>query len=188
MSKGYTLNEIDSLEEGWFFYDHAWLLLFEIIKKIEGESLLDVGCGTGIASSIIKACLPKIKVCGVEPNDNAREIWDSRNLDVKIGSATDLPFEDEEFDCVFSSHVIEHIDQDDKAAKEIIRVSKKKSIIIVPEGDVDAKNFGTPHVNIYNRKNFSQLINNALPNNCRASFSVIPHMHMANLVAEIHKN
>jgi len=187
MNIGYTLEEIDSLEEGWFFYDHAWSLLFEVIKKIEGESVLDVGCGTGIAASIIKACQPRLEIVGVEPNDNASEIWKSRNLNVKIGSATNLPFEDGEFDTVISSHVIEHIDSDRKAIKEILRVSKRKAIIVVPEGDVDAKNFGSPHVHIYNRKNFSKLVNQVMSDLDQASFSIIPHVHMSNLVAEVWK-
>jgi len=187
MNKGYTLKEIDALEEGWFFYDHAWSLLFEIIKKIEGQSVLDVGCGTGIAAAIIKACHPKLKVVGVEPNDNAAEIWKSRDLTVKIGSATNLPFEDDEFDTVISSHVVEHIDDDSKAIKEMLRVSNRKAIIIVPEGDVDAKNFGSPHLHIYNRKNFSKLVNEAMFDLNRASFSIIPHVHMSNLVAEVWK-
>tara|TARA_B100000579_G_scaffold411009_1_gene401457 strand:+ start:132 stop:704 length:573 start_codon:yes stop_codon:yes gene_type:complete len=188
MTKGYTLKEIDALEEGWFFYDHAWSLLFELIKKIEGKSVLDVGCGTGIASSIIKACHPKLNIVGLEPNDNASEIWKSRNLTVKIGSATNIPFKDSEFDTVISSHVVEHIDDDSQAIKEIIRVSKRKSIIVVPEGDVNAKNFGSPHLHIYNRKNFSKLINEAMSDFNKVSLSIIPHLHMSNLVAEVWKN
>ena len=187
MNIGYTLKEIDALEEGWFFYDHAWSLLFDVINKIEGQSVLDVGCGTGIAAAIIKVCHPALKVVGVEPNDNAAEIWKSRNLTVKIGSATNLPFADDEFDCVISSHVVEHIDDDVLAIKEILRVSKRKAIIIVPEGDVDAKNFGAPHLHIYNRKNFSDIVKKVIPDSCRSKFSIIPHIHMSNLVAEVWK-
>ena len=188
MAKGYTLKEIDALEEGWFFYDHAWSLLFELIKKIEGKSVLDVGCGTGIAASIIKACLPNLKIIGVEPNNNASEIWQSRDLTVKIGSATKLPFNDCEFDTVISSHVVEHIEDDSKAIKEILRVSNRKAIIVVPEGDVNAKNFGSPHLHIYDRKNFSKLVTEAMTDLNRVNFSIIPHVHMSNLVAEVWKN
>ena len=120
---------------------------------------------------------------GLIPNNNIN----AKNLNVKIGSATNLPFEDGEFDTVISSHVIEHIDSDRKAIKEILRVSKRKAIIVVPEGDVDAKNFGSPHVHIYNRKNFSKLVNQVMSDLDQASFSIIPHVHMSNLVAEVWK-
>ena len=163
---------------------------FKVISQIikNNKRVLDVGCGTGIAASIIKACLPNLKIIGVEPNNNASDIWQSRDLTVKIGSATKLPFNDGEFDTVISSHVVEHIEDDSKAIKEILRVSGRKAIIVVPAGDVNAKNFGSPHLHIYDRKNFSKLVTEAMTDLDRVNFSIIPHVHMSNLIAEVWKN
>ena len=182
---GYTLDQIEALEEGWFFYDHAWSLLFEVIKRVRGDSLLDVGCGTGIAASIIASVYPKLKVVGMEPNDNAREIWKARGVEVKVGSATDIPFEADSFDTVFSSHVVEHIEDDKKAVSEILRVARRRAIIVVPEGNVDAKNFGSPHVKYYDRRNFKQLIVEATPEGYETDVFLIPHPHINNLTAVV---
>ena len=49
MSNGYTVEEAKHLEEGWFFYDHAWSLAHHLMSRFKGNTCLDVGCGTGLA-------------------------------------------------------------------------------------------------------------------------------------------
>jgi SAM-dependent methyltransferase len=43
-----------------------------------------------------------------------------------------LPFDDESYDFVFASHVLEHIPDDDKAISEIRRIMKPNGIAILP--------------------------------------------------------
>lgn len=181
----YTKEQLSELEEGWFFYDHAWQLLHHIISKIQGESLLDVGCGTGMAIALIKASKPFLAVRGIEPSEDAKTIWKQRNIDVEIGSATSLPYNDSSFDTVICSHVFEHIEDHDLALEEVIRVAKKRAIIVVPSGNVDEKNPGTPHLRYYDRINFKNFIRKTP--NIFTTYS-LPHHHMNNLVAIIDKS
>jgi len=44
----------------------------------------------------------------------------------------DLPFEDSSFDCVYASHVLEHIKEDDRALSEINRVLTPSGIAVLP--------------------------------------------------------
>ena len=44
----------------------------------------------------------------------------------------DLPFEDSRFDCVYASHVLEHIKEDDRALSEIKRVLTPSGIAVLP--------------------------------------------------------
>jgi len=187
MKSGYDIEQFKSLEEGWFFYDHAWSLLFELIKKIEGETVLDVGCGTGFALGVMQSVFPWKRFLGVEPTEFGRNFWDARNIKVENASATNLPYKDTTFDTVFSSHVVEHIEEDEKAISEIIRVAKKRAIIVVPEGDVDAKQFGSSHVQIYNRKNFKEKILKYTDPGHKAVIYSLPHLHIPNLIAIIDK-
>ncbi len=183
----YDHSMLQDLEEGWFFYDHAWLLLHELIKQIKGSSLLDVGCGTAIALSIVKAVKPHLCVQGLEPSSDASPIWGMRGIDVKVGSATAIPFQNNEFDTVISSHVIEHIQDDLLALKEILRVAKQRAIIVVPFGNVDEKNPGTPHLHYYNRINFKKLLNNGIGTDHKLQLYSLPHHHIDNLIAIIDK-
>ena len=43
-----------------------------------------------------------------------------------------LPFEDRSFDCVYASHVLEHIKEDDRALSEISRVLTPSGIAVLP--------------------------------------------------------
>ncbi len=180
----YTKQQLVELEEGWYFYDHAWCLLHHILGNISGNSLLDVGCGTGMALALIKAAKPWIEVQGLDNTNNASEIWQSRGLNVEIGSAVNLPFKDNSYDTVLSSHVIEHLEDDLKAVQEIIRVFNKRAIIIVPSGNVDEKNPGTPHLRYYDRINFKDLIIKATNDkNLTSHVYSLPHSHISNLIA-----
>ena len=181
----YNISQLTELEEGWFFYDHAWILLHHLVTKIRGESLLDVGCGTGVALSVIKALKPLLTVEGIEPSSDAREIWNKRNIKVVVGTATCLPFDDNSYDSVISSHVIEHIHDDALAIREIFRVAKKRSIIVVPSGNVDEKNPGSPHVHYYNRINFKELIVQNLPETSTFEVYNLSHPHISNLIAVV---
>src|SRR6266511_3777830 len=44
----------------------------------------------------------------------------------------DLPFEDSSFDCVYASHVLEHIKEDDRALSETNRVFVPSRLVILP--------------------------------------------------------
>ena len=50
--------------------------------------------------------------------------YNSPIADVKA-DITNLPFNDDSFDIVFCNHVLEHIQDDTKAMKELYRVMKK---------------------------------------------------------------
>jgi ubiquinone/menaquinone biosynthesis C-methylase UbiE len=187
MTQGYDIRQLQSLEEGWFFYDHAWSLLFEVVRNIVGDSMLDVGCGTAVALSIMKALFPWRTCRGIDPSTDAASIWKARGIEVDIGSAVRLPYADNSWDCAYSSHVIEHIEDDRKAVCEIVRVARRRAIIAVPDGDVGAKNFGTPHLKVYNRINFKQLIDAAAGPNAAAKVYSLPHVHISNLIAIVDK-
>ena len=95
-------------------------------------------------------------------------------VDVKA-DILDLPFKDEEFDLIFCNHVLEHIEDDNQAMKELFRVMKSGGMgifqipqelarettyedpnIITPEDK--AKHFGQyDHVRIYGRDYFDRL-------------------------------
>lgn len=184
MERKYTIEEVRRLEEGWFFYDHAWQLLHHLMTRVVGRSLLDVGCGTGAAMGVYKNFLLNTDVQGLEFADANIEFWKARSLNVTLGSATDIPFPDDSFDTITSSHVIEHIEDHERAVMEMVRVAKRKVLLVVPDGDVDAKNFGSPHLRHYNRVNFSSLVR-GLAGGALVDLYSLPHPHMNNLIAEI---
>ncbi len=98
-----------------------------IIKKIHQpkiNKLLVVGCGSGIEAAILAQRLDT-KVVGIDlkPDFDERAL---RFAELRAGDATNLVFEDESFDFVFSYHALEHIENPTRALTEIHRVLKTK--------------------------------------------------------------
>lgn len=72
--------------------------------------VLDVGCGAGGLLARYRALGWTVR--GVEPSENGVRSARERGLDVHLGTVFDAPFDDEErFDLVLLSHVIEHVRQ-----------------------------------------------------------------------------
>jgi SAM-dependent methyltransferase len=150
----YKYSDVIENEKGWVFYDTNLRIWRKIFNSLYGNKILDIGCGGGVAIAMCKLFNPKLEVFGFEGSEELKDFWKSRNINVFTGDINKLPFKDNEFDTVFSSHVLEHLVDPNLAIKESIRVAKKRIIHIVPEGDVNLKNFGSPHLRIYNRINF----------------------------------
>lgn len=182
------MKEQEWLEEGWFFHNHAWHLLHEIIKQIpeDTKSVLDVGAGTGIALAVIKAIYPDIEAYAIEQEIKSLQFWKKRGIQGEIINDVFIPLKGNKFDFVFSSHVLEHV-HGDKAVtfvSEIIRVCKKRAVIIVPDGDVHFYD----HKVIYNRSEFKSVALKAIgENNYKAFFMPLYHHHINNLIAVIDK-
>lgn len=56
----------------------------------------------------------------------------------------DLPFKDNSFDCVYASHVLEHIKEDDQALSEIKRVLTPSGLAVLPVPIVSATTIEYP--------------------------------------------
>jgi len=108
-------------------------ICLELIKKCckgKGiEDILVVGCGDGKEALGIKN-LTGAKVIGVDINHNFNE---EVKKEVKLieGNATALEFRDESFGLIYSYHVLEHIQEYEKALLEIKRVLKRNGCFFV---------------------------------------------------------
>lgn len=96
-----------------------------------GGSVLDVGCATGITYEYIKPT--GVAYIGVDFTEKflvqARKL--NPEINVRFGSAFDLPFSDGSFSTVFCKAVLEHQHPDDypKIVREMARVAEKQVII-----------------------------------------------------------
>ncbi len=112
--------------------DNSEACLARILAGIEGNSVLDVGCGTGYLTQWLYERRPDLALTGtdfiIEEGTKAR----APEISFKQGQIEALPFADASFDTVICTHVLEHILDFQKALSEIRRVTAKKLIIVVP--------------------------------------------------------
>jgi SAM-dependent methyltransferase len=91
--------------------------------------ILEIGCGSG---ALLQDLQEKNTVYGMDLADAALKICRERGLDcVSMADVTALPYGDEAFDTVIAIDVLEHIDDDGAALREIHRVAKPGGTLIV---------------------------------------------------------
>ncbi len=103
-------------------------------ENLKDKTLLDAGCGTGLFTK--RAIERNAKVTSIDIAPKLVELTKRKNPSTNAieASLLQLPFEDDTFDYVISSDVIEHTTNPYDATKELIRVLKPggKICITVP--------------------------------------------------------
>lgn len=97
-------------------------------------NILDIGCGRGFLLKKLKEKAKKgSRFFGLDISSKLCDIAKENNPDAEItrGDAENLPFEDDFFDFVFMTEVLEHLIDYNKSLKEAKRVLKKNGIFIV---------------------------------------------------------
>jgi SAM-dependent methyltransferase len=126
--------------------DNSEACIREIIKFVEGESVVDVGCGTGALLSRIKTARTLERMTGVDfVIDDASRLDGIEYVAAKV---EELPFADGEFDTVICTHVIEHVLEYHKAIAELRRIARKRVIIVVPR-ERESRYAFNPHFNFF---------------------------------------
>lgn len=113
-------------------HDFALAYLVGILEFLQIESILDVGSGTGRALSYIMNRKPNIKVTGIEPVQQLREIGYEKGIPQNIlveGDALNLEYPDASVDLVCEFGVLHHIRQPELAVSEMLRVASKAVFI-----------------------------------------------------------
>jgi len=107
-------------------------LMIDMLKPLPGETLLDIGCGTGAS---LKPFLDfGLQVTGIDPSPYMLDIAAQRlghRVDLHRGTAEELPFEDNAFDCALFFTSLEFTQRPAKAIEEACRVAKDTVIICV---------------------------------------------------------
>lgn len=103
-------------------------------KLAETARILDIGCAKGFMLFDFKRHFPKIDLWGIDISEYAisNAIPDIRK-NLSVGTATNLPYEDNFFDLVISINTIHNLDKSDcaKALQEIDRVTRQHAFITV---------------------------------------------------------
>ena len=107
---------LDELEAGY------------VRRFAQGRDVLEVGCGTGLVLLRIREFARLAR--GVDLSPGMLEKAKQRGLDVVLGSATQLPFDDNGFDVTCSFKVLAHVPEIEKALAEMARVTRPGGVVL----------------------------------------------------------
>jgi SAM-dependent methyltransferase len=119
--------------------DHWWFvgrrcLFADIIRKLgllRGAEILDVGTSTGTNLRMLRD-LEFHHVQGIDQSAEAVRFCSEKGLgEVNLGDVCALPFPDRRFDLVLATDIIEHVDDDRGALRELHRVLKPGSHLLL---------------------------------------------------------
>jgi len=119
-------------QSGWCVRWVEGRRLRESARLLAGaQNTLDVGCGAGNLLPYLSG-----RITGIDLSDSlleqARTLVSGR-ADIKIlkGNAEALPFEDNTFDALLCSEVLEHVEHPDKVLDEIHRVARPGAMFLL---------------------------------------------------------
>ncbi len=132
MDKNYYHEYYDLERNNWWFRARQEIIRSQIIKitgRRSNLNILNVGVATG-ASSIMLEEFGKVK--SIEFDTDCYEfVKEKLDIDIEQGSILELPFEPNSFDLVCAFDVIEHVENDQLAAFEMMRVCKPGGFVFV---------------------------------------------------------
>lgn len=105
-----------------------------ILRGLQVQSVLDVGCGTGRAIAFLREYLPEgVRLNGIDPSpDLIRLASVKTGLGpdcFEIGSGESLPYDSQSFDVVVATGVLHHVPAPELVVAEMIRVARVAVLI-----------------------------------------------------------
>ena len=113
-----------------YAYDLEMNLLKVMLAPLSGQSILDIGCGTG--KSLACFLDAGLRLTGIDPSPYMIDYAQQRlhkSADLYRGFAEDLPFEDNSFEYSFFFTSLEYTEMPAKAVEEACRVTKDRVFV-----------------------------------------------------------
>jgi ubiquinone/menaquinone biosynthesis C-methylase UbiE len=129
------------------------VFLRNIVKRLlmlsqlpPGKKVLEIGCGNGVGSKHILEFFRPEEFIATDLDERLVEIARNKNIGEKtkfeVGDATDLRFQNNEFDAVLGLSVIHHIPNWKDCIDELQRITKPDGFLILKELSIES--FETP--------------------------------------------
>ena len=113
-----------------YYYDILEMIA-DRVDASEGASVLDLGCGTGNLTALLRERFPGAAVWGVDPAEKMVELASDRfradgGVEILMGEGTRIPLPSQHLDYVVSNLALHHVlpEQRTLCAAEIARVLK----------------------------------------------------------------
>ncbi len=99
------------------------------------RTVLDAGCGEGFVTAALARRAAHVELTGIDADAEAvafARAHFGEQARFETGTVYALPFEDDAFDTVLCSEVLEHVRDPDRAMAELCRVARRHVVVTVP--------------------------------------------------------
>jgi SAM-dependent methyltransferase len=149
-------------------------IIENFIGKTINQSVLDAGCGRGLYTRTLIHRAKKVTALDYSKdniNTIKRRLGHLSHLYLYVGSADDLPFDNQQFDLVLHCEVLEHIQNDRKVLSELFRVLQPGGRLIISVPVPPAPFHDSEHVREgYTLEEISHLLQ-------QAGFNILRHQY-----------
>lgn len=121
----------------WSFYVNATVQ--ETMRRVDfscHKRILDLGCGTGTLLQHLLHVVPEAEIVGLDPSAEMLSVARQKlpkSVDLRVGSADNIPFPNESFDLVISTNSFHYFRRPAQAIQEAKRVLKPNGHIVITD-------------------------------------------------------
>ncbi len=137
---GYSTREQERLIQQAEYWREK--LILKDLNYQSREKLLEIGCGAGAVLGILGTAFPGLKLAGIDLEDKQIKYatqhlknLNLQNLDLRVGDASQLPWQDNYFDRIYAIWFLEHLRDPIRVLREAKRVLKLGGTITLTETD-----------------------------------------------------
>ena len=116
-----------------------------ILEAVRGRRVLEVGCGRGWLAERMAQVASEVTASDIVLSDAVRAL---PGIEVRTAPAEALPWPDDSFDVVVSTHTLEHVQDLPAALAELRRVAKEHLVVVVPKERPYRYSFN-PHLHFF---------------------------------------
>ncbi len=140
-----------------------------IVALIRGvmpiESLLDAGCGIGVNVRDLRLKFPSLRITGADLSerilDQARQYVGTDPMIEFVPLDLGHTFLDRQFDLVLCNQVLEHLEDDRQAIRNLVQMARRWILITVPGGAYNSTSRLVGHFRHYTRDDICRKVEEA---------------------------
>jgi SAM-dependent methyltransferase len=131
VQRAYYARTAGSYDEVHALAEHRVALghVVHYLRALQARTVLDTGCGTGMALRFLQAATPEIEGHGNDPSVELLQVAvDRYGLDparLRCCSSERLPYPDGHFDAVLATGVMHHVPDAEAVVREMVRVARR---------------------------------------------------------------